>query len=104
MIVGFIIELAIGMLCVVLGGLIWKKQKITYLHEYHYKNVKKTDIPAYTRLIGIGLIVIGVGIYITGFFNLAESSFWWIPILIGFSAGLLTMHVAQKKYNGGWFS
>ena len=104
MIFGFIIELAVGLVCIVLGLLIWKKQKITLLHGYHYKYVKKSDYPAYCRLIGIGLILIGAGIVVTGVFNLFESSFWWVPILIGFVSGILVLNKAQKKYNGSWLS
>ncbi|MBQ6419946.1 MAG: DUF3784 domain-containing protein [Clostridia bacterium] len=104
MIFGVIIEFSVGLLCIVIGAILWKKQKVSLVHEYHYKNVKKDDIPAYTRLLGIGLILIGAGICITGVFNLFESSFWWIPMLVGFIAGLLVMNKAQKKYNGSWFS
>ena len=104
MVVGFVIELAVGTLCIVLGSVIWKKQKVSLVNDYHYKNVKEDDIPAYTRLLGIGLILIGAGICAAGCFNLKESSLWWIPMLIGFAAGLLVMNKAQKKYNGSWFS
>jgi len=71
----------------VMGVLLWKKQKVSILHDYHYKHVEKTDIPAYTRQMGIGLIIIGSGIIITGLFNLAYSSFWWIPLSAGFIIG-----------------
>lgn len=104
MIVGFITELAAGLLCIVLGIVIWVKQKVSLVHEYHYKNVKKEDIPAYARLLGIGLILIGAGLCVTGFFNLFASSFWWIPMLAGFAGGIFVMNKAQKKYNGSWFS
>ena len=104
MLVGVLTELAVGALCIVLGIVLWKKQKVSLVHEYHYKNVKKEDIPAYTRLLGIGLILIGIGICGTGLLNLFESSFWWIPMLIGFAAGIIVMNKAQKKYNGSWFS
>ena len=104
MIVGFIVELAIGLLCVVLGLVIWIKRKVSLVHTYHYKNVKQEDLPAYTRLLGIGLILIGVGICVTGLLNLFESAFWWIPMAVGFVAGFIVMSIAQKKYNGSWFS
>ena len=104
MLVGVLTELAVGALCIVIGSVLWKKQKVSLLHEYHYRNVKKEDIPAYTRLLGIGLIVIGAGICITGAFNCFESSLWWIPMAVGFAAGILVMNRAQKKYNGSWFS
>ena len=100
MILGVIIELAVGAICIVLGVLLWKKQMVSILHDYHYKHVKKEDIPAYTRQMGIGLIIIGAGIIITGLLNLAESSLWWIPLLTGFVLGFVVIHVAQKRYNG----
>lgn len=104
MIFGFIVEAAVGLLCIVIGLLIWLKQKASFLHEYHYKNVKQADMPAYTRLIGVGLIVIGAGVIITGVCNLFEWSFWWAPLAAGFIAGLIVLNRAQKKYNGSWFS
>ena len=104
MLVGFLIETAVGLLCVVFGLLIWLRQKLSLLHDYHYQNVKQEDVPAYARLIGIGLMIIGAGICVTGIFNLMASSLWWVPLLCGFVAGLLVMHKAQMKYNGSWFS
>ena len=104
MIVGIIVELAVGSLCIVLGLVIWIKRKVSLVHTYHYKNVKQEDLPAYTRLLGIGLILIGVGICVTGLLNLFESAFWWIPMAVGFVAGFIVMSIAQKKYNGSWFS
>lgn len=104
MMFGVIVDIAIGLLCIVLGLLIWKKQKINILHSYHYKNVKKENLSAYTRQMGIGQIIIGVGICVTGLFNLFESVYWHIPLVAGLVIGLLLMHNAQKKYNGTWFS
>jgi hypothetical protein len=40
----------------------------------------------------------------TGLLNLIESSFWWIPLVVGILAGLIVMNKAQKEYNGSWFS
>lgn len=103
MIVGFVIELAVGALCIVLGLLVWLKKKLSLLHTYHYKNVKEQDVPAYARLMGIGLITIGVGIAVTGFFNLFYLRLWWVPVLVGFVVGLTVIVIAQKKYNGSIF-
>ena len=100
MIFGVIIDIAVGALLVILGLLIWKKEKVSILHDYHYKNVKTEDIPAYTRQMGIGLIIIGAGIIITGLLNLVYSSLWWIPLAAGFDLGLIVIYMAQKKYNG----
>ena len=100
MIIGVIINLAVGVALVILGLLLWNKQKVSILHDYHYKNVKNEDIPAYTRQMGIGLIVIGTGIIIAGLLNLAYSSLWWVSLLAGFVLGLIVIYRAQKKYNG----
>ena len=100
MIFGVILELAVGALCIVLGALLWKKRKVSLLHDYHYKNVKEEDVPAYTRQMGIGLILIGAGIVVTGLLTLFESALWWIPFLAGFVLGLAVIYAAQKKYNG----
>lgn len=31
------------------------------MHDYHYTKVKETDKKAYTRIMGIAMIVIGIG-------------------------------------------
>lgn len=104
MIIGCIIEMAVGLLCVVLGLLIWKKKKVSLIHDYHYRNVSSDDIPAYARIMGIGIILVGLGICVTGLLNLFESPFWWASLLVGCVTGLIVMNSAQKKYNGSWFS
>ena len=104
MLFGAIIFFAVGSACIVLGFLIWKKQKLSLLHDYHYQNVKKEDVYAYTRQIGAGMIVLGAGIAAAGIIELASSSFWWIPLAAGIVIGLLVMYRAQKKYNGSFFS
>ena len=103
MIIGFIIEAAVGLLCIILGLLLWKKQKLSVLHDYHYQNVKQEDIPAYSRAMGIGLILIGAGICLTGVIDLlTRSALCWIAFVAGFAAGMIIMGKAQKKYNGSW--
>ena len=104
MIFGLMINLAVGLMLIGIGVLIWKKQKVSLLHEYHYKHVKQEELPAYARLLGIGIIVMGTGICLTGVLNLFESPLWWIPLLGGIVAGLILMNRAQKKHNGSWFS
>lgn len=100
MIIGVTIDFLCGAVCCILGFLIWKKRMLSILHEYHYKNVKSDDIPAYTRQIGIGLLVIGAGIILEGVLDLLHSSFWWIPLSAGLATGIIVMYRAQKKYNG----
>lgn len=103
MLVGFIVYMAVGILCIVLGLLIWKKQKIELIHDYHHTHVKKADIPAYTRMMGVGLLLIGVGSCLTGIIDLVfDTAKGMTVFLVGLVAGIAVMGRAQKRYNGSW--
>ena len=94
---------AIGLLLIVLGLLIWRKRKITLIHDYHWKNVRKRDVPAYTRLMGIGLCVMGAGVALTGPINVVfHTQKGLFAFAAGFAAGMILMGKAQKRYNGSW--
>lgn len=99
-IIGCIVEFAAGSACAVLGLLIWRKQRVSLLHDYHYKNVKAEDLPAFCRSVGIGLAIIGAGICITGLLDLSGSSFWWAPMLSGFVIGMVMIIRTIRRYNG----
>ncbi len=99
MIIGVAINLAVGLLCAVLGLLIWKKRKISLLHDYHYQYVKREDIPAYTRQVGIGLVIVGCGIAAAGILDLFLSPLWWVSLAAGIILGLIVIIMAQRKYN-----
>ena len=100
MIVGVIVKMLVGALVIVLGAVLWVKKALSILHTYHYKNVKEEDVPAYCRLMGIGLILIGVGICVSGVLDLLYSPLWWVPLVAGFAIGFTVIVITQKKYNG----
>lgn len=106
MIVGLIIYFLIGALFIVLGLLIWRKQKVSLIHDYHYRHVKKNDLPSYSRLMGIGMLVMGTGFCICGILSLFVKNGIWctLTVTVFLIAGLLIFNKAQKKYNGSWFS
>ena len=54
--------------------------------------------------MGIGLMILGAGIFVSSLFELAYSSLWWIPFTAGFFLGLIVIYKAQKKYNGSMMS
>ncbi len=96
--------LAAGIAVLAIGCRIWKKQQITLLHEYHYKNVKEEDKQAYAEGMGKGLLWIGGGTAATGILNFAtNTSYGWAAFAIGFCVGLILLHRTQKTYNGGCF-
>ena len=95
---------AVGILLIVIGLLVWKKQKVTLLHDYHWKNVRKKDLPAYCRLIGLGLVVMGAGAVLCGLVDIltgTQKGLWCFAL--GMAAGMILMGKAQKQYNGSWF-
>ena len=84
MIFGVIVELAVGLLCVVLGLVIWIKRKVSLVHTDHYKSVTKEDLPAYTRLLGIGLMLAAFVIFNAGGLTLSgikKGYFFWCTLL-----------------------
>lgn len=95
----------IGLLFIIQGILIWKKEKINLIHSYHYQNVSKKDRKIYTQYIGKAIILIGFGILATGTINyLTERAYGWILFGLTFIVSLGIIYYAQKKYNEGMFS
>ena len=43
---------------------------ITFLHKYHTKRVKEEDILPFGKTVGIGCIIIGVMMIVSGIFSL----------------------------------
>ena len=99
-----LIMLGVALLFISLGFMIWKKQKITLIHSYHYEKVKEENIELYTKGIGQGIIIIGMGCAFTGIFNyICNSSGGWIFFGLAFFYGMLIIIKTQNKYNGGLF-
>lgn len=48
-----------------LGYLLWKKEKITLLHSYHYGKVTPSDDKVFCKISGWGIIFIGIGLLVT---------------------------------------
>ncbi len=95
---------AVGAVIAALGLLTWKKQTTRFLHRYHYRNVKEADVPAYTKQMGVGELLVGLGICVTGLLRLyTESLLSWAGLIAGLAAGPFVMHKAQMRYNGSWF-
>ena len=102
MIVGVIVYEAVGILSIVLGLLLWKKQKISLVHDYHHGHVREQDVPAYTRLYGIGLLSLGAGCILAGLVTLI-SEHGWILFVVGFIVCIVLIGKAQRRYNGTYF-
>ena len=90
----------IAIVFLVVGYLIWKKQKISLLHEYHYDKLLENDKKAFCKLSGLGVISIGVGILVTAVvIGITNSAWSFVAFAVGFAIGLALLIYAGKKYN-----
>ena len=98
--IGVIIVALVGLLCVILGLLLWKKEMITLLHDYHYDKVSAEDKKAFCALSGKGLSCIGAGLLTTAvILALTESAWAFLAFAVGLTIGLTLLILAGKKYN-----
>ena len=104
MIVGVLIITGVGIVLLVIGLLIRNRQRADLLHDYHYRNVKPEDLPAYTRQVGAGLAVLGAALIAAGLLLPVRLWLCLAVMALGFAAGLAVVFRAQKKYNGGILS
>ena len=102
MIVGFLVCLAVGLLCVVLGIVIWTKQKLSLIHDYHVENIRKEDVPAYTKQIGEGMILIGAGCCAMSAGILLDSiGLGLAGLALGLLVGTIFLVRAQIRFGSG---
>ena len=89
-----------GILFVLLGYLIWKKQKINLLHDYHYDKVSEEDKEAFCALSGKGVLIIGVSMLITAaIIGITDSPWSFIVFAIGFVMGMRMLIMAGNRFN-----
>lgn len=90
----------VGIICMVFGWLIWRKEKISLLHDYHYDKVTEENKKAFCTLSGIGVFVIGLGIFMSGVLAcIVNSALCAIPFGVGFVIGVAILICAGQKYN-----
>ena len=94
----------VGVVLIGLGFLTWKKQTIAFLHSYHYKSVKEEEIPEYTKLMGIGQIIIGTAFCMAALLRfLSKRTVSWVIFISGLAAGLVFIFKAQSQHNDSLF-
>ena len=99
----FIIQTIIGLITIIIG-IFNMKGNISLLHSYHRKRVKKDDIIPFGKKIGIGSIIIGITIIITGSLTILNyTTISNIILFIGLIIRLIFIFYAMFKYNKGIF-
>ncbi|MBQ1281749.1 MAG: hypothetical protein IIY16_05855 [Oscillospiraceae bacterium] len=96
---------------VILLGISNMKGNISSVHHYHRKRVKEIDRIPFGKKIGLGSIIIGVSLILSGAFSYAANAMQNgllmragnIVMIIGFTVGIIISLQAINKYNGGLF-
>ena len=98
-----VVAIGIGVLALIfiyLGWLIWKKEKITLLHSYHYDKVSPSNKKLFCKISGWGVLLIGIGLLVTAIMiGITDSALSFIAFALGFVVGLVLMIYAGVKYN-----
>ncbi len=106
----FIFAFLVGILCIVIG-ILNMKGNIEMLHSYHRKRVTEEDRLPFGKLVGKGMIIIGVGIMLfsvlSGLSVYFENDIFMIVgivlMFIGLALGIGMAFYAMIKYNKGIF-
>lgn len=97
------VAIGIGVLALIfiyLGWLIWKKEKITLLHSYHYDKVSPSNKKLFCKISGWGVLLIGIGLLVTAIMiGITDSALSFIAFALGFVVGLVLLIYAGVKYN-----
>ena len=97
------VAIGIGVFALVfiyLGCLMWKKEKITLLHSYHYDKVSPSDKKVFCKISGWGVIFVGIGLLVTAIIiGITDSALSFIAFALGFVVGLALLIYAGAKYN-----
>ena len=90
----------VGLLFLVLGWLLWKKEMISLMHDYHVSKLSPGDRKAFCRLSGIGMIITGASLLVTALLlALTDSAYSFLCFAAGFAVGLGFLIRAGVKYN-----
>ena len=100
----------IGLICILIG-ISNRKGNISSLHSYHRSRVSEEDRLPFGRLVGTGMIVIGISLFVMGGCLFATertelalpSMIGTITLIVGMAIGLGISFYAMIKYNKGIF-
>ena len=105
-ITGASISIIVGIACIIIG-ILNKKGNISMLHSYHINNISEADKLPFGKMVGTGMITVGVTLIIYGSLfipaELTKDDIYMtisnIVIIVGMVIGLGISLFAIKKYN-----
>ena len=95
---------AMGVFLLVVGIVIWAGKKIDLIHGEEAHKVAEYDIVPYSRLMGIGVIILALAVEGYGIISAVESIppyLHWIIVGSVGAVGIIVMIIAHKKYFNG---
>ena len=100
----------LGVILIVIG-IVNMKGNISTLHWYHRQRVTEEDRKPFGKLVGLGTLIIGIALVLSGIlFRISESTATelWLIIgcvitVVGIVVGLVLSFYAMIKYNKGIF-
>ena len=95
-----IILIVLGLVFIWLGYSIWKKLNINLIIVYHMDKVSEFNKPAFCRLSGLGLLVMGCGFIASGIWTMVSGALLsFIPMTVGIVVGIILLISTGVKYN-----
>ena len=95
-----VILIVLGLIFIWLGYNVWIKQKINLIIIYHMDKVSEDNKPAFSRLSGLGLLVMGCGFIASGIWTMVSGALLsFIPMIVGIVVGIVLFVSAGVKYN-----
>lgn len=100
----------IGVIIIIIG-IINRKGNVSMLHSYHRKRVSKEDMLPFGKMVGLGMIIIGISLIIMGALTFIATALNDNTYLIlgnvasisGLVIGSIIAFYAMIKYNKGIF-
>ena len=105
-----IVTAIVGIACIIIG-ILNRKGNLSMLHAYHRKRVSEEDKLPFGKLVGLGMIIVGIALIFFGGLSFVESILQKsvysiigiISLIVGLAVGLGIIFYAIKKYNKGIF-
>lgn len=95
-----VILIVLGLIFIWLGYNVWIKQKINLIIVYHMDKVSEDNKPAFCRLSGLGLFVMGCGFIASGIWTIVSGALLsFIPMTVGIVVGIILLISTGVKYN-----
>ena len=106
MLLGAIIYLIVSVIILIIG-ILNLKGNISMVHSYHIENIKPEDKLKFAKLMGIGMVIIGVSFFIAGIAMILSNVFTndlfmiinIVVTIVGFIIGMIICIYSIKKYN-----